>query len=148
MALLSLSVASTLLWLTDLCNHSPTCLHIVVLNQLGTEVIFSLLDFTALLLGLGLLFSFPNPIHRPHLWSSGQSSLPHIQRPGFDSRPYQICWEVVGLERGPLSLVSTTEELLGRKSSDSGLQIREYGRRDPLHWSSGTDRAIAVYRRN
>jgi hypothetical protein len=27
----------------------------------------------------------------------------------------------VGLERGTLSLVSTTEELLGRKSSGSGL---------------------------
>jgi hypothetical protein len=27
----------------------------------------------------------------------------------------------VSLERGPLSLVSTTEELLGRKSSSSGL---------------------------
>jgi hypothetical protein len=37
----------------------------------------------------------------------------------------------VGLERGPLSLVSTTEEPLGRKSSGSGLEIREYGRRDP-----------------
>jgi hypothetical protein len=37
----------------------------------------------------------------------------------------------VGLERGPLSLVGTTEELLGRKSSDSGLEIREYCRRDP-----------------
>jgi hypothetical protein len=35
----------------------------------------------------------------------------------------------VGLERGPLSLVSTTEELLGRKSSRSGLESREYGRR-------------------
>jgi hypothetical protein len=33
---------------------------------------------------------------------------------GFDSRHYQIFWEVVGLERGPLSLVSTIEELLGR----------------------------------
>jgi hypothetical protein len=32
----------------------------------------------------------------------------------------------VGLERGPLSLVSTTEELLGRNSSGSGLEIREY----------------------
>jgi hypothetical protein len=29
----------------------------------------------------------------------------------------------VGLERGPLSLVSTTEELLERKSSGSGLEI-------------------------
>jgi hypothetical protein len=38
----------------------------------------------------------------------------------------------VGLERGPLSLVSTIKELLGRKSSGSGLEIREYGRGDPL----------------
>jgi hypothetical protein len=37
----------------------------------------------------------------------------------------------VGLERGPLSLVRTTEELLGRKSSGSGLEIQEYGRRVP-----------------
>jgi hypothetical protein len=37
----------------------------------------------------------------------------------------------VGLERGPLSLVSAIEELLGRKSSGSGLESREYGRRDP-----------------
>jgi hypothetical protein len=36
----------------------------------------------------------------------------------------------VGLERSPLSLMSTTEELLGRKNSDSGLEMREYGRRD------------------
>jgi hypothetical protein len=33
----------------------------------------------------------------------------------------------VSLEQGPLSLVSTTEELLGRKSSGSGLERREYG---------------------
>jgi hypothetical protein len=45
---------------------------------------------------------------RPHLWSSGQSSWLQIQ-----------------------SLVSTTEELLGRKRSGSGLENREYGRRDP-----------------
>jgi hypothetical protein len=44
----------------------------------------------------------------------------------------------VGLERGPLSLVSTTEELLGGKSSGSGLEIREYGRRDPSRWPRGT----------
>jgi hypothetical protein len=42
--------------------------------------------------------------------------------PGFDSRNYYILWEVVGLERGPLSLVSNIEELLGRKSSGSGLE--------------------------
>jgi hypothetical protein len=38
--------------------------------------------------------------------------------------------KVVGLERGPLSLMSTSEELLGSNSSDSGLERREYGRRD------------------
>jgi hypothetical protein len=32
--------------------------------------------------------------------------------PGFDSRRYQIFWEVVGLERGPLSLVRIIQELL------------------------------------
>jgi hypothetical protein len=39
--------------------------------------------------------------------------------PGFDSRRYQIFGEVVGLERGPLSLVSITEELLEWKSNGS-----------------------------
>jgi hypothetical protein len=32
----------------------------------------------------------------------------------------------VGLERHPFSLMSTVEELLGRNSSCSGLEIREY----------------------
>jgi hypothetical protein len=32
--------------------------------------------------------------------------------PGFGFRPYQISWEAGGLERGPLILVMTTEELL------------------------------------
>jgi hypothetical protein len=40
----------------------------------------------------------------------------------------------VGLERGPLSLVSTIEELLERKNSGSGLENREHGRRDPSRW--------------
>jgi hypothetical protein len=35
--------------------------------------------------------------------------------PGFDSLRFQIFWEAVGLERGPLSLVRTTEELLEGK---------------------------------
>jgi hypothetical protein len=47
----------------------------------------------------------------PPLWSSGHSSWLQIQM-----------WEVVGLERGPLSLVSTIVELLQRKSSGSGLE--------------------------
>jgi hypothetical protein len=40
--------------------------------------------------------------------------------------------EVVCLERGALSPVSTIEELLERKSSGSGLDSREHGRGDPL----------------
>jgi hypothetical protein len=43
----------------------------------------------------------------------------------------------VGLERGPLCLLSTTEELLERKCSGSGLEIREYVRRDPSCSPSG-----------
>jgi hypothetical protein len=38
----------------------------------------------------------------------------------------------MGLERGSLSLSNTTEELLGRNISGSGLGVREYGRRDQL----------------
>jgi hypothetical protein len=41
--------------------------------------------------------------------------------PVFDSRRYQIFWEV-GLERGPLNLASTIEQLLERKSIGSGLE--------------------------
>jgi hypothetical protein len=36
---------------------------------------------------------------------------------------------MVDLERGPLSLVCTIEELLERRSSGSGLEKRDYGRR-------------------
>jgi hypothetical protein len=61
-----------------------------------------------------------------------------IQMSVFDSRRYQIFWEVVGLERGPLSLMSTIEELLGRNSRGSDLEIRKYGRKDPSRWPRGT----------
>jgi hypothetical protein len=57
---------------------------------------------------------------RRPLWSSGHSSW--LQRSEFDSRLYQIFWEIVGLERGPFSLVSSIEEILERKSSGSGLE--------------------------
>jgi hypothetical protein len=76
-------------------------------------------------------------IFRPPLWSSNQSSWLQIQRSGLDSRHYQIFRKVVGLERGPLSLLSTIEELLERKSRGSRLEIRAYGRRDPSRWSLG-----------
>jgi hypothetical protein len=51
---------------------------------------------------------------RPPLWSSGQEFLatdPEA-RVRFSALPGK---KVVGLERGPLSLASTTEELLDRK---------------------------------
>jgi hypothetical protein len=47
------------------------------------------------------------------LWSSGQSSW--LQMQGSRVRFPGTTKKVVGLERGPLSLVSTTEELLDRK---------------------------------
>jgi hypothetical protein len=59
----------------------------------------------------------------PPLWSSGQGSWLQIQRSGFDSRRYQMFWEVVGLERGPLSLVMIIEELV-QGNSGSGLENR------------------------
>jgi hypothetical protein len=44
----------------------------------------------------------------------------------------------VGLERGPFGLVSTIEALLERKSNGSGLENREYCRRDPSRCPRGT----------
>jgi hypothetical protein len=54
--------------------------------------------------------------------------------PGFDSRFYQIFWEVVGLERGPLSLVRITEELLERTVAAPVYKIEIKGRGDSLRW--------------
>jgi hypothetical protein len=75
---------------------------------------------------------------RPPLWSSGQSSWLQNQRFGFLPWHYRISWEVVGLKRGPLSLVSTNEAIFGRKISSSDLESREYGRRDSPRWPLGT----------
>jgi hypothetical protein len=58
--------------------------------------------------------------------------------PGLDSRRYQIFWEVVGLERGPLSLVRIIEELLEWKSGCSSLENRINHRGDPLRWPRDT----------
>jgi hypothetical protein len=59
-----------------------------------------------------------------------------VRVPGFRSRGPGVGFPALpdflrssGSGRGPLSLVSTTEELLGRKSSGSGLENRNYGRR-------------------
>jgi hypothetical protein len=58
--------------------------------------------------------------------------------PGFDCQRYQLFWEVVGVERGLLSIVSATEELIARKRSCSGLENQDYGRRDPPSWLRDT----------
>jgi hypothetical protein len=50
----------------------------------------------------------------------------------------------VGLERGPLSLVSTTEDLLGRDNSGSGLENIKCRRRDPLRWPRDTHLSTKV----
>jgi hypothetical protein len=44
----------------------------------------------------------------------------------------------VGLEQGPLSLVSIVEELLVRSSSISGLENRDYGHRGSATLTTGT----------
>jgi hypothetical protein len=80
----------------------------------------------------------------PPLWSSGQSSCLQIQRSRFNSQRYQIFWEVVGLERGPLSLVSTIEELLERKCSGSGLANWDYSCRDLPRWPCDTPLSAKV----
>jgi hypothetical protein len=56
----------------------------------------------------------------PLLWSSVKVPGYRSKGPGFDSRRYQIFWEVVGLELGLLNLVRITEELLKWKNSSSG----------------------------
>jgi hypothetical protein len=62
------------------------------------------------------------------LWSEFLATDP-VARVRFPALPGK---KVVGLERGPLSLVSTTEELLdGKVEAGSCLENREYGRRDP-----------------
>jgi hypothetical protein len=58
--------------------------------------------------------------------------------PGFDSQYYQIFGEAVGLERGPLSHVYKTEELIEKKSSGSCLENRDYDLEDLPRWLRNT----------
>jgi hypothetical protein len=106
-------------------NYATVCLldHTVVLVNSVSVTLLQLI-----LLRCILKFPCHIFISRPPLWSSGQSSWLQIQ----------IFWEVVDLERGPLSLVSITEELFEWKSSGSGLGNRINGCGDTLRWPRDT----------
>jgi hypothetical protein len=78
------------------------------------------------------------------MWSGSKSPWLQIQRSGLDSRRYQVFWEVVGLQRGPLSLVNTIEELLGRKSSGFGKETEISIVGDPLRWLCDTPLSAKV----
>jgi hypothetical protein len=72
----------------------------------------------------------------PPLWSEFLATDPEV--PGSISENYKKKKRVVGLERGPLSLVSAIEELAGSNSSGCGLERREYGRGDSSRRPRGT----------
>jgi hypothetical protein len=101
-------------------KHGPACslllaVSLITISTLQMEVIHSSETSTDFYLSWTITY-----MCGPPLWSSGQSSWLQIRRPGvrFPALPEK---KVVVLEQGPLSLVSTTEELLDRKSSGSCL---------------------------
>jgi hypothetical protein len=61
-------------------------------------------DVLCFLWGTNWIYIFYVEESKPPLWPRGQSSWLQIQRPRFDSLFYQIFWEEVCLERGPVSL--------------------------------------------
>jgi hypothetical protein len=66
----------------------------------------------------------------PGYRSRGPGLIPRATRfSGLIPRATRFTEKVVGLERGPLSLVSTIEELLERKISDLGVENPYYGRK-------------------
>jgi hypothetical protein len=62
------------------------------------------------------------------LWSEFLATDPEV--PGSIPGHYKKKKKVMGPEQGPLSFVSTIEELFGRNSSGSGLESREYSRKN------------------
>jgi hypothetical protein len=75
---------------------------------------------------------------RPPLWSSGQSSWLQIQRSGYHSRRYQIFWEVVGLERGPLKPREYNWGATWKKRQRLRSIKPRLRPKDPSRWSRGT----------
>jgi hypothetical protein len=114
-----------------------------------TKPIWYLIHIVLIILSLNKLFfgDFPSYLQSVYIHSNTISKL-CVEKRGrveecsvaplqFDSLRYQIFCEAVGLKRDALNLVSTSEELLGRKSSCSGLEIREYDRGNPWRWLRG-----------
>jgi hypothetical protein len=77
-----------------------------------------------------MLEAIPTPLFHTSSWS-GAKFIKHLcglvvrvsgyrsRCPGFDSRLFQIFLEAAGLERGLLSLMITTEELLEERVAAS-----------------------------
>jgi hypothetical protein len=101
-----------------LCDDQVVIIIIIIIINITISVAAAqvkplpLKEYSPALLLQGHLFSIAIP-RLPPLWTSGQSSWLQIWRPGFDYGTTRK--KIVSLERGPLSLVSTTEELLDRK---------------------------------
>jgi hypothetical protein len=74
-------------------------------------------------------------LYLPPLWSSGQSSWPRIQKSGFDSQSYKIFLKNSESGIGSAQPREYNWGATWKKSSGSGIENRDYGRRDPSSWS-------------
>jgi hypothetical protein len=115
-------------------SSSPPPPYLILLLLFLPLLLFLFLLQTNMSQDISSFFRFRNFIGL--LWFSGQSSWlqswrPRVRFPGTTRK------KIVGLEWGPLSLVSTTEGLLGRNSSGFGLESPEYGRWDSSRWPRG-----------
>jgi hypothetical protein len=78
----------------------------IVLN--GSFLFFQFLDkFLILLVNFNYIYAVGDRLYGLVVRVPGY----RCRSPGFDSRHYQIFWDVMGLERGPLSLVRIIEEI-------------------------------------
>jgi hypothetical protein len=100
---------------------------------------------TAFRTAVEILQTLPNPVAvnpvrniKNYVFWTVRISGYRSRGPVFDSRHYQIFWEVMGLDRGQLGLVSTIEELLGRTRSGFGRGNRECDLGDPPLWPRDT----------
>jgi hypothetical protein len=84
---------------------------------------------TQRLLGLDSFIEFLKPIYIYDRLCGLVVRVLGYRSGGPGSIPGTTRKKVVGLERGPLSIVSTTEELLARKSRGSGIENQDYSRR-------------------